>query len=87
MKFVPVNNNVLVERVNAEKEIVEENGIAYERKNVELYRIIEISLLPDYGKPFPFSVGDIITCRATGTEIAGTNFKLMNPDYITAKIL
>ena len=87
MKFQPVGNNVLVKCLNKRKEKVDEGGICYDVENVEKFEIVEMSLLPDYGKGFPFKVGDIVTCCATGTQIEGTDFKLMNPDYITAKIL
>ncbi len=87
MQFEPVGNNVLVKSLNKRKEKVCDGGICYDIENVEKYEILKISLLPDYNRNFPFKVGDIVTCCATGTRIEGTDLRLMNPDYITAKIL
>ena len=88
MQFFPKRCCVIARKIeSSEPKVVTEGGISYTQEGVDIYEIMDLSL-DGFDKPFQFSIGNKVTsCEAT-KKVQGTDdIYVLNPEYITSKIL
>lgn len=84
MKAIPQNNYVLCKQINETKHQTI-GTIIYEKEEVPIYEIIDISRNLDNLR---FNIGDYIICNSTGTKVNLKNSTqyLFNIENIVGKI-
>lgn len=86
-KLIPVKDSVICKRVSIKDTIETQNGIQFKRNDVDLYEIIDLSIIDNVDN---LKVGDIIMSHSSGDEIEinpGEYIFLFKSEHIMCKVM